>query len=210
MPPPTTQPGYGYGFPPPYGYGPPSPYAAPYGGPYGPPPYAPYGPVGSAAPFRGPQRPGQVLGAAVLSFVQAALVLIASLYVWFFASVAGLAVEQNPGAAPAVAHEFTRLGSTLAVLQLGTVVLLVVAGVLALRRRSRPAFGTAVAAHTVQVVLALYWLVRLNDLLGPAAAAEGIGGVLAVLALFFAALPLVALGLLLVGPGRSWFTAPQV
>ena len=218
MPPPTMPPpgygapgGYGGGFPPPYGYGPPPPYPPPYGVPYGaPPPYAPYGPPAFAPRPRGPQRPGQVLGAAVLSFVQGALVLVASLYVWFFASLAGLAVDENPSAAPAMAHEFTRLGSTLAVIQIVTVVLLVTGGIFALTRRSRVAFGTVVAAHVVQVGLALYWLMRLNDLLGPAAAAEGVGGVLAVFALFFSALPLVALGLLLIGPGRRWFTAPQV
>lgn len=205
-PPPTAPPPYGYGPPAPYGV----PYGVPYGSPYGPPrPYPPYGPPAWAARPRGPQRPGQVVGAAVLSFVQAALVTVASLYVWFFASIARLAVEENPGAAPAMAHEFTRLGSTLSVIQLGTVVLLVVGGILALTRRSRGALLTVIAAHAVQVVLALYWLMRLGDLLGPAAAAEGIGGVLGVFALFFSALPLVALGLLLIGPGRRWFTAPQ-
>ncbi|NEK84416.1 hypothetical protein GCU60_01375 [Blastococcus saxobsidens] len=212
--PPPTAPPPGYGTP--YGYGPTAPYGSPYGAPppYAPPPYgSPYptfGPPGYGAQPRGPQRPGQVVGAAVLSFVQGAIVLVASLYVWFFASIAGLAVEENPGAAPAMAHEFTRLGTTLAIIQIGTVVLLVVGGILALTRRSRVAFATVVTAHAVQVALALYWLMRLNDLLGPAAAAEGVGGVLAVFSLFFSAVPLVALGLLLIGNGRRWFTAPQV
>jgi hypothetical protein len=150
-----------------------------------------------------------VVGAAVLTFVQSAIVLIASVYVWFFASVAGLAVDANPTSAPAVAHEFTRLGTTLSVVQVLSVALLVTGGVLALTRRSRVPLLVLVAAHGVQLVLSVYWAVRLDDLLGPAAAAEGVGGVLAAFALFFSALPLVALGLVMVGGGRRWFTAPQ-
>jgi hypothetical protein len=211
-PPPTVRPQgpgaagpYGTGTAPPYGYGP-GPYGPPppYGYPYGPPAYGP----AYAGPPRPPGRPGQVTGAAVLTFVHAAIVLVASLYIWFFASVAGLAVEANPTTAPAVAHEFTRLGTTLSIVQLVSVVLLVTAGVLALTRRSSLAFLVLIAAHGVQLVLAAYWAVRLDDLLGPAAI-DGVGGVLAVFALFFSALPLVALGLVLIGGGRRWFTVPQ-
>ncbi|CCG03179.1 hypothetical protein [Blastococcus saxobsidens] len=208
-PPPTVPPpGYGYGppgpygpVPPPYGYGPPPPYGYP--GPYAPPyPAGPYGP--------GPQRrPGQVVGAAVLTFVQALLVLIASLYVWFFASIAELAIEQTPTAAPAVFHEFAREGTVLSIVQIVAVVLLVAAGILALNRRTRVAWLLLVGAHVVQLVLTAYWWAELNDLLGPAAAGEDVGGVLSALSLFFAAAPLVALGLVLFGGGRRWFTARQ-
>ncbi|WP_346623164.1 hypothetical protein [Blastococcus montanus] len=207
-PPPTVPPPYGYGGPGPYGapppghgygYGPPPPYGYP--APYPPPAYGGgYGPQ----PDR---RPGQVIGAAVLSFVQALLVLIASLYVWFFASIAELAIEQSPTAAPAQAYEFAREGDVLAIVQLVSAVLLVAAGILALSRRGRPAWLLLVGAHGVQVALAIYWAGQLDDLLGPAATGEA-GGVLAAFALFFAALPVVALGLVLFGGGRHWFTAP--
>ncbi|MGY1849728.1 MULTISPECIES: hypothetical protein [unclassified Blastococcus] len=210
-PPPTAPPpGYaspygppppGYG-PPPYGY--PGPYGYGYPGPYGTAPF-PGGPV----PPRAGRRPGQVVGAAVLSFVQALLVAVASLYVWFFASLAEMAVEQSPGAAPTQAYVFAREGGTLAVVQLISVALLVAAGVLALIRRTRTAWLVLLAAHGAQLVLAVYWWAKLTDLLGPAAAVEDVGGVLAVFSLFFAAAPLVALGLVLFGGGRSWFTAPQ-
>lgn len=206
-PPPTVPPPYGYGVPGPYGPGVPS-----YG--YGPPPYgypgpypAPYAP-GPYGPGRH-RRPGQVVGAAVLSFVQALLVLIASLYVWFFASLAELAIEQTPTAAPAVFHQFAREGTTLAIVQILAVALLVAGGVLALNRRTRVAWLVLVGAHAVQLGLTAYWWAQLNDLLGPAAAGEDVGGVLSALSLFFAAAPLVALGLVLFGGGRRWFTAPQ-
>src|SRR5688500_5194239 len=94
-----TEPGPPYGGPPPTlparqpyagqraGWGYPAPYGtAPYGtAPYGTAPYgtAPYGTAPwSPAPARRPQRPGQVITAAVLAFTQATVVLVASLYLW--------------------------------------------------------------------------------------------------------------------------------
>ncbi|MCF6746100.1 hypothetical protein E9529_17830 [Blastococcus sp. KM273128] len=211
-PPPTLPPASPYGAPP-YGYGH-QPYAPP--GPYAPP--APYGWPGAwgattfpggPVPFRAGRRPGQVIGAAVLSFVQAVLVLIASLYVWFFASLAQMAIEESPTAAPTQAYEFAREGGVLSIVQVVSVVLLVAAGILALSRRNRVAWLVLLAAHGVQLLLTAYWWAQLTDLLGPAAAADDVGGVVAVFSLFFAAAPLVALGLVLFGAGRSWFTAPQ-
>ena len=205
-PPPTVRPPYpfppvpGYGVPP-YGYGPPPPYGYP--GPYG--PAYPGGPF-APAPQR---RPGQVVGAAVLAFVQSLLVLIASLYVWFFASLAELAIEQSPNAAPAPAYELAREGTVLALVQLLSVVLLVVAGILALSRRTRAAWLLLVGGHAVQVLLTVYWWAKLSDLLGPAAGADDVAGVLGALSLFFAAAPVIGLGLVLFGAGRRWFTAPQ-
>lgn len=211
-----TEPGQAYTGPPPT-LPPPTPYGAP---PYGVPPYGvpPYGWPGAwgAAPFpggpvppRAGRRPGQVIGAAVLSFVQAALVLIASLYVWFFASLAQMAIEESPTGAPTQAYEFAREGGVLSIVQVVSVVLLVAAGILALSRRNRVAWLVLLAAHGVQLLLTAYWWAQLTDLLGPAAATEDVGGVIAVFSLFFAAAPLVALGLVLFGGGRAWFTAPQ-
>jgi hypothetical protein len=212
MPPPTMPPPYGWPGPAPYGYGPPG-FPPPYG--YGPhPPYGPPGPYG-AVPYPGGPfpparegRPGQVVGAAVLGFVQALLVLIASMYVWFIASMAELAIEGSPNAAPAPAYEFAREGPVLTIVQLVSAALLVIAGILALTRRTRMAWLLLVAALAAQIALAIYWWVQLADLLGPVAAAEDVGGVLGALSLFFAAAPLVALGLILFGRGRRWFTAP--
>jgi hypothetical protein len=191
-PPYPGPPQYAYG-PPPYGQLP-SGYPAPYGGPV---PWAPL-------PPRGPQRPGQVITAAVLAFVQAALVLVASLYVWFFASVAELAAQES-GGVPLQARRLAGEGTALAVLGLLSAVLLVAAGITALNRRSPRARLFLLAAHAVQVALALYWAVWLYTVLGdvPGAAGEG---VLASFAIFFAAGPVAALGLLLLGPGRAWFT----
>ena len=183
------------------GYGP-----GPYGYPYGAPPYAPW-PQGAPPPWArpGPQRPGQVVGSAVLAFVQAAMVLLSSLYVWFFASLAGLAVSGGRGdfssdTIRAMATE----GPAVAVVQLLSVVVLIVSGVLALNRRSRAIRIGLIAAHAVQLVLAGYWMVRLSALLGDLTG-FGTGGRFAVLTLFFAVAPAVGLGLLLVGSGRRWF-----
>jgi hypothetical protein len=146
-----------------------------------------------------------VITAAVLAFVQAAVVLIASLYLWFFASIIDVAVQSGPGVysssrVDALAAE----GTALAVVQLVSAVVLVVAGIRALNARTRAAWLLTIGAHAVQVVLAVYWAVRLvtvmNDLPGP-----GSQGALSAFTIFFAAAPVVGLGMLLVGPGRRWF-----
>ena len=121
-----TEPGPPYGGPPamqppfqpyagqPAGWGYPAPYGtAPYGtAPYG---TAPWGPV----PPRRPQRPGQVITAAVLAFAQATVVMIASLYLWFFASVAELAASGSGGVwAPGRVDALAAEGTVLAIVQL--------------------------------------------------------------------------------------------
>ncbi len=197
--PPPTAPAPGW--PPPYG-------ASPYGAsPYGawPPPWPGYGwPPGPPAP----RRPGQVVGAAVLAFVQAALVLVGALYVYTFASVAALAAaEAGAGLSTGRAADLAREGQVLALVQLASVVALVVGGILVLSRATRTAWITLVVAFAVQLVLALYWAVRLSDVIGSLPGA-GDGGFLVGMSLFFAAAPLTGLGLLVAGPGRRWFTAP--
>lgn len=210
-PPPPAQP---YGFSP---YGPPQ-YAQPYGpSPYGyPPPYGyPVAPGYSAAPGHpppwvpgpppGPRRPGQVVGSAVLAFVQAALVLFASLYVWFAVSLVDFAAGQAPGTdGSATAQELADEGNVLVLIGVASTALLVVAGVAGLTRRSRTAWLLLVAGHAVQVVLAAYWGIRLYTVLGdvPGTLSEG---AFASLALVFAAAPLAGLGLVLLDPGRRWF-----
>jgi hypothetical protein len=181
------------------------PYGYPYGQQgYGYPPYGYPGPWGPPTPA-GPRRPGQVLAAAVLAFVQAGVVAVASAYVFLFVSFARIAASE--GAPPSADVEgLAGEGTVLAWLQLASVVLLVAGGVLALGRRARrrPAWLVLAGALIAQIVLALYWGVRLDtlttDVTGPDPA-----GAFAWFALFFAAMPLVALGLVIVGPGRTWF-----
>jgi hypothetical protein len=173
-----------------------------YGAGYGwPPPYQGYPAWGWAPPPRS-GRPGQVIAAAVLALVQAGLVLFASLYLYLIVSVVGF-VEDQAGVAPVGSAALVAEGRTLLVLQLASVVLLVVAGVLALNRRRRSAWWTLVAAHAVQVVLAVYWVVRFSAL-----SDTGAGQPLAAFALFFLAGPAVAVGLLVAGPARRWFDDP--
>jgi hypothetical protein len=201
-PPPTAPPvppPYGYQ---PYGYGPPYGHAQPYGYP----PYAPW-PPGAPSPWAaaGPRRPGQVVASAVLAFVQAGLVLLASLYVWFFASVAGFAVSGGRGGYSSdTVRAMATEGPPLAVIQLLSTVVLVAAGVLALSRRTRAVWIGLIGAHAVQLLIAGYWAVRLSTLLGNLAGPSS-SGALGTMTLFFAVGPLVGLGLLLVGPGRHWF-----
>jgi hypothetical protein len=170
----------------PYGYAPPV-WGQPYPGPW------------TSPPPRGPQRPAQVITAAVLAFVQAALVLIASLYLRMFARILDFfATETTYDAGRA--GSLTREGTALAVVGLLSAVLLVGAGVWALNARRSGAWWLLLSAHAIQVVLTVYWLVRLLALVD-ASARSSIAG----LALFFGAGPLTALVLLLVGAGRRWF-----
>jgi hypothetical protein len=156
-----------------------------------------------------PRRPGQVVAAAVLAFVQAALVLVASLYVYLFASVAGLAAaEAGAGLALPRAEELAREGQVLALVQVFSVVALVVGGVLVLSKAGRAAWTTLLAALAAQVLLALYWAVRLTALADAVPGSGGGGGIAIGLALVFVAAPLTGLGLLVAGPGRRWFTDP--
>ncbi|TFV87578.1 DUF3824 domain-containing protein [Blastococcus sp. CT_GayMR16] len=204
-----TQPGSPYLGPPPTApqpYGPPPQYGYP--APYGHPGYGYPGPWGPVPPRR-PQKPGQVITSAVLAFVQAGVVLIASLYLWFFASVIDVVAQDNPAVygssrVDALASEVT----VLAVVQLATVVLLILAGVRALSARTRTAWLLTVGAHAVQIVLALYWAVRLVTLMNEAPGADTTGA-LAAVTIFFAASPVVGLGMVLGGAGRRWFESPQ-
>ena len=210
--PPYGQPPYGqppYGQPPygqpPYGQ---QPYSQPWAQPqWGRPQWVPgpYDPAWGRPPV--PRTPAQVITAAVLAFVQAVVVLIASLYVWFFASIADIASSGRPDVYTSeTARQLATEGTVLAVVQLFSVALLVVGGVLALNRRTPTAYRLLAGAHVVQVVLALYWAGRLLDVLGGLPGAEGEGS-LAAFSLFFLVGPVVSLGLLLSGAARRWFTA---
>jgi len=146
-----------------------------------------------------------VTTAAVLGFVQAGVVALSSAYVLLLASTLGtLAVlgGQSSGEAESLVTEAT----VLSVVQLLSAVALVVGGVLLLNRRGRASWTTLLAALGAQLAIALYWAVRLLTLDGLADGVAGPGpvGVLVVLVLFYAVLPGVGLGLLLVRDARRW------
>ena len=196
-----TQPGSPYAGPPPTA---PQPWPSPGGGwaPTGYPGYYGYPPAwGWPAPP--PRKPGQVTGAAVLAFVQAAIALVGTLYTYMLSALIGLTADQGAPAPPGV-RSLASEGTVLAVVQLLSVVPLVVGGILALTRRTRAAWLTLVVALAVQVLIALYWTLRLSGAIGVGFDAEA--GPLAGFALFFAAVPLVAVGLVLVGAGKRWFS----
>ena len=209
-PPPTTPPALP-SYPPSY---PPSPYgSAPYGHPrYGYPGYGypGYGYPGYGypwAPFEPPgsRRPGQVIAAAVLAFVQAAITAVATFYVFVLASFVDLTNGQSGGRVPADVRELATEGRVIAVVQLFGLVALVVGGIVALVRRGRPAWWVLVAALALQVVLAGYWLVRLSVLAGEVRSGSSPTTAFVILALFFAAMPATGLGLACTGPARRWF-----
>jgi hypothetical protein len=187
--------------------GPPG-YATPVYGGYGYPPGG-YGyPPGQSAPWppapQRPRPPGQVIAAAVLAFVHGGLVLLASVYVLLFGSLAGIAADADPSSAPAGVQGLAGEALMVGFVQVASAVLLIVGGVLLLNTRKRRALIVLVAAFAVQVLLCLYWAVRLAAL-GEEIPGADPSGVFLAFALLFAAIPVVGLGLLLVGSGRRWF-----
>ncbi|MGY1731263.1 hypothetical protein ACI798_07065 [Geodermatophilus sp. SYSU D01045] len=167
-------------------------------------PAAPYWPAyGPPVPQR-PRRPGQVVAAAVLAFVQAAVVALSSAYVLLLASTFGVfaAIPDAGTGADDDLYGLVTEVTALSAVQLLSAVLLVVAGVLVLNRRSRAVWTTLLAGFGVQLALAVYWLVRLTSLADLAGFEPT--GVLVVGVLFYAAAPAVGLGLLLAGAVRRW------
>ena len=72
-----------------------------------------------------------MITAAVLAFVQAAMVLIASLYVWFAASIVDVVTADAPGSLDAeTAQGLATEGTVLAIVQVLSAALLVGAGVI--------------------------------------------------------------------------------
>jgi hypothetical protein len=138
----------------------------------------------------------------VLAFVQAGVVAVASVYVFLLLSFARIATSEG-GVPPLGVDPLVSEGTVLGWLQLVSVVLLVAGGVLALgNRHRRPAWLVLGAAFIAQIVLALYWGVRLASLGG--APGDPLHG-FAWFALLFAAMPVVGLALIVLGPGRQWF-----
>lgn len=186
-----TQPGAPYAGP---------PTTAPYRPAPGWPPPAPYGTAWPQpwppAPAR-PQRPGQVIAAAVLALVQAAAVALATAYLQLLGTVFSMAADE-PGF-PADGAALAAEAGVLSLVQLFSVVLLVAAGVLALTSRRALARWTLAAAFALQLALAVYWAARLLGAFGSAS------GVLLFLVVCFAAGPAVALGLSVGRPARAWF-----
>lgn len=166
-------PGQAPGYPAP-GY-PPNPG---YGSPYGYPPYGYGGP-------RGPVRPGAATASAVLMFIQAAVVLISTLYVLFFASLASGISSATGGSS--LETELTIIG----ILQLVSVGLLIFAGVQLLGGNATGRVLTMIACG-VQLALVVYWMVRISSL--PDFDTDG-STFFFVVPLMYAVLPVVALAL---------------
>jgi hypothetical protein len=194
-PPPPQPPPYGY---PQYGYpGYPS-YAYP----------APYPATWPPVPA-GPRRPGQVIAAAVLAFVQAAMVMVSSIYVVLFSSLIDIAADADPTSAPP--QEVSQLaseGTVVGIVQVASAVLLIVGGVLVLNSRRRRSLVVLVVAFAVQVLLCIYWAVRLSVIASDLPGSGSTSAFLAFALVFFAG-PAVGLGLVLLGSGRRWFDAAR-
>ncbi|MGY1814113.1 hypothetical protein [Blastococcus sp. SYSU D00820] len=193
-PAPPGPPGAPYGYPPqPYGY-PPQPYGYPpaYGYPVA---YVPLAPAG-------PRRPGQVITAAVLAFVQAGVVAFATAYVFLFASLFGLAAD---GFGDDEAGSLATEANVIAIVQILSVIALVTGGILALNRNTRATWTTLLAALAVQIALSLYWGIRVASVLGDVPGPDDAVGVFVFGAICFAAAPAVGIGLLCARVSRDWF-----
>lgn len=189
----TAPPGYptpGYGAA--AGYGTPPGYAAPpgYGSPYGYPSYA--------GVSRGPVRPGGATASAVLMFIQAAVTLISTFYVLFFASLAS-GVDSSGLRQNSLETEWTIIG----ILQLVSVGLLIFAAV-QLLGGSRNGRTLSIVACGVQLALVIYWMVRISSL--PDFDVDGTTFFF-VVPLMYAVLPLVALPLALAKPVGDYVAA---
>jgi hypothetical protein len=185
---------------------PPAPQPPPYGyPPYG---YLGYPPYGYPPPWpvpTGPRRPGQVIAAAVLAFVQAAFVLVASIYVVLFSSLIDIAANADPASAPpAEVAQLATEGTVVGIVQVVSAVLLIVAGVLVLNSRRRRSLVVLVVGFAVQVLLCVYWAVRLSVIASDIPGSDPTGAFLAFTLVFLAG-PAVGLGLVLFGAGRRWF-----
>jgi hypothetical protein len=192
QPPPYGYPGYGHPGHPAYaGYPGYPPYAYP-------PPWPPPAPAG-------PRRPGQVIAAAVLAFVQAAMVMVSSIYVVLFSSLIDIAADADPASAPpAEVAQLATEGTVVGIVQVASAVLLVVGGVLALNSRRRRSLVVLVVGFAVQVLLCVYWAVRLSVIASDIPGSDPTGAFLAFTLVFLAG-PAVGLGLVLLGSGRRWF-----
>lgn len=167
--------------PPQYGGYPPAAYGSPYGQPGYPPQYG-------AAPGagQGPQRPGAALAAAVLSYIQAGLVLLSS----FFVLAAGTASTE---------------ALLIGILQLVSVGLLIFGAVQITSGSGRT---MVIAASALQLALVVYYLIRFSTI-GDAIDFDEDSGVLVVVPLFFAVMPAVALVLALNRMVSAFIAAKQ-
>lgn len=162
------------GYPAPPGYPPNPDYPPPYG----------YPPYGYQMP-RGPVRPGGATAAAVLMFIQAAVVIVSTLYVLIGASALGFAGSYGEPSGNSLGTEFTVIG----ILQLVSAGALIFGGVQLLSGSSRV---LAIVACGVQLVFVVYWMVRIGTI---ADFSSDNDPVFFVVPLMYAVLPGVALPL---------------
>ncbi|MGI8721586.1 MAG: hypothetical protein ACR2JG_05105, partial [Geodermatophilaceae bacterium] len=149
-----------------------------------------------------PVRPGGATASAVLMFIQAALTLISTFYVLFFASLAGSASAAGVPEADTYETEFTIIG----ILQLISVGLLIFGGV-QLLGGSANGRELAIAACGIQLAFAVYWMIRIGSL--PDFTGDG-STFFFVVPLMYTVLPLVALPLAVGRPVRDYIAAKQM
>jgi hypothetical protein len=140
----------------------------------------------------------------VLTFVQAAVTLVATFYVFVLASVAGVAAREPDSGVLGGLGGLATEGRIVSAVQLAGVVLLVVGGVLALSRRSLLAWRLLVAALVAQLALVVYWIVRIGTLTADLGSGDNPRTVFLVLGIAFAVLPATALVLACLAPSRQW------
>ncbi|MBA3410226.1 MAG: hypothetical protein H0U15_05135 [Geodermatophilaceae bacterium] len=181
------------GYPPNQGFPAPGYPASPgYPSPYG---YPPYG-----YPMqRGPVRPGAATASAVLMFIQGGIVLFSTLYVLFFASLAGSVSAAGISEADSYETEFTIIG----LLQLVSVGLLIFAGVQLLGGSGRT---LAIVACGLQLAFVVYWMIRIGSL---PEFGDDSGAFFFVVPLFYAVLPVVALPLAMGKPVGDYIAAKR-
>lgn len=185
---PATPPGYA-----PPGYGAATPYppagsywAQPQPGPYGQYPAPGYGGY-PGYPGPGPTRPGQVLAAAVLGYIEAGLLIIAGLFLFAGASI----VSDTTNALGAGGSGYTAEFVIDGVVDLACGGLLIAGAVMMTGRRPTGRMLFTVGG-AVAIAAGVYWIVRFHD-----------GGV-AVWAGIFMALPIIAIALLWTGGVSPW------
>jgi len=148
---------------------------------------------------RGPVRPGAATASAVLMFIQGGIVLFSTLYVLFFASLAGSVSAAGLSEADSYETEFTIIG----ILQLVSVGLLIFAGIQLLGGSGRT---LAIVACGLQLAFVVYWMIRIGSL--PEFGGDS-GGFFFVVPLFYAVLPVVALPLAMGKPVADYITAKR-
>lgn len=156
-------------------------------------PQQPYGGMPPAPPEHAPpSRPGTIMAAAVLGYVQAGITLIPTILI-----IAGLGAASDVGETGEVV-----LGWLIMIAQLAGCVLLILGGVKLAGGTTRNIY---VAGAALELVICLYYLIRIvaADDAG-LEFAEDMKAMATIFPLFFAIMPVIGLSLALGGAGAQW------